>query len=83
MEDNQIIVIIVIAVILLFFFGGFGMMGYGGYGSMMGNMMNWTYGGGFGTMMLFGLTIWILIVIALVLFIIWLARQLENTKKKR
>lgn len=80
MENNQIAVIIIIAVVLLFLFGGFGMIGCNNYG--MGGMMNWMIGGGFGTMWIFGSIIWILIIIAFVLFIMWLIKQLQNTGKK-
>lgn len=56
------------------------MMGYNNYG--MGGMMNWM-GGGYGTMWIFGSIIWILVIIALVLFIMWLIKQLQNTGKKK
>ena len=49
-------------------------MGYG-YGGMMGN-----FGYGFGVMWLFGSLFMVLILIALVLFIFWLVKQLQNGK---
>lgn len=64
-------------VVLLFLFGGFGMMGFGGtygYGGMMG-MMYGTYGSG---MMLFGWLYGILILVALVLLIVWLVKQVQK-----
>jgi len=41
-------------------------------------MMNWMFGAGFGFMWIFMLIIPILVVIALILFIIWLVKQLQN-----
>ena len=49
---------------------------YAGYGGMMGF-------GNFGFMWIFASIIWILIIIALILGILWLARQLQNGGKKR
>lgn len=72
-ENNQIAVIVIIAVVLLFLFGGFSMVGCNNYGM----------GGGFGTMWIFGSIIWILIIIAFVLFIMWLIKQLQNTGKRK
>ena len=79
MDDNNLIIGIVIAVavfLLLGMFGFGGMMG-GGYG-MMGN---WNYG--FGGMWIFGFLFMTLILVALVLFILWLVKQLQNDNKKR
>jgi uncharacterized membrane protein len=44
-----------------------------------GYMMGPYYGG----MWLFGYITWILVIVALVLFIIWLVRQLQNPKGKK
>ena len=66
MKNENIILIIVLAVLALFIFSGFG-----GYGGMMGG----NYGGG---MMFFGWIYGILILIALVLFIVWLAKQIQK-----
>ena len=69
---NETLIWIVIAVAVLFFvFGGFG---YGGYGGMMG-MMYGNYGSG---MMFFGWLYGILILVALVLFIAWLVKQIQK-----
>ena len=67
------IVIILVALFLISGLSGYGMMGYGG---MMGF-------GNFGFMWIFASIIWILIIIALILGILWLARQLQNGGKKR
>ena len=77
-DNNNLIIGIVIAVavfLLLGMFGFGGMMG-GSYG-MMGN---WGYG--FGGMWIFGFLFMALILIALVLFIIWLIKQLQYGKKR-
>lgn len=76
-ENNQFIVIIV-AVVVILLFGGFGMGGYGWAGGMMG-----TSNYGFGGMWMFGWLFMILITIALVLFIIWITKQLQNNSHKR
>lgn len=76
MKDENIWLILIITVLVLFLFGGFGGMMGGGYG-MMGN---WGYG--FGGMWLFGVLFMSLILIALILFIIWLIKQIENSGKR-
>ena len=63
--------IILMVVVLGLLFTGFG---FGGYGGMMG-MMYGTYGGG---MMFFGWLYGILILVALVLFIVWLTKQIQK-----
>ena len=74
MKNNETIVwVIVIVAVLVLIFGGVG-MGFGGYGGMMG-MMYGTYGSG---MMFFGWLYGVLILVALVLFIVWLARQIQK-----
>ena len=80
MKDNNnllIGIIIAVAVFLLLGMFGFGGMMGGGYG-MMGN---WGYG--FGGMWIFGFLFMTLILVALVLFIIWLVKQLQEDNKKR
>ncbi|MDP2926405.1 MAG: hypothetical protein Q8N99_08560 [Nanoarchaeota archaeon] len=79
-EDNNLLngIIITMAVFLLLGMFGFGgMMGGGGFGGMMG-------GFGFGSMWIFGFLFMTLILVALVLFIFWLIKQLQddNTRKK-
>jgi len=77
MENNNLLIGIVIAVAIFLVFGmfGFGGMMGGGYG-MMGNL-----GYGFGGMWIFGSLFMILILVALVLFILWLIKQLQDDKK--
>ncbi|MEK6888845.1 MAG: hypothetical protein AABW80_01925 [Nanoarchaeota archaeon] len=79
MKNSETIttVVIVLLLVIIFsgLFGGFGMMGYSGYGGMM----NWTYPG-FGFMWIFGSLFMILILVALVLLIAWLVKQLGNGK---
>jgi len=77
-NNNNLIIGIVIAVavfLLLGMFGFGGMMG-GGYG-IMGN---WGYG--FGGMWIFGFLFMALILVALILFILWLIKQLQNDDRK-
>ena len=68
---NESIVWVILAIVALGLIGSFGI---GGYGGMMG-MMYGTYGSG---MMFFGWLYGILILIALVLFIVWLAKQIQK-----
>ncbi|MBS3086092.1 hypothetical protein J4422_00120 [Candidatus Pacearchaeota archaeon] len=75
MKNNQALTWIIIAVAVLLFLGfTMGWGGYGGYGGMMGynNMMNW------GGMWVFGWLFMTLVVIALVLFIAWLVKQIQK-----
>ena len=76
-DNNNLIVGIVIAVIVFLLLGmfGFGGMIGGSYG-MMGN-----WGFGFGGMWIFGFLFMTLILVALVLFILWLVKQLQEGKK--
>ncbi len=73
--SNNLVIAIAIAVLVILLFGWTGMMGFGGMGGMMGNL--WY---GFGGMWMFGFLFMSLIVIALVLFIIWLIKQLQDKK---
>ena len=77
MKENETIIAVVIVLAVIILFGVFGMMGFSsyGYGGMMGN-----FGYGFGGMWLFGSLFMVLILIALVLFIFWLVKQLQNGK---
>jgi len=78
MKDNNnliIGIIIAVAVFLLLGMFGFGGMIGGSYG-MMGN-----WGFGFGGMWIFGFLFMTLILVALVLFILWLVKQLQEGKK--
>src|SRR4030066_280808 len=78
MKDNNnllIGIIIAVAVFLLLGMFGFGGMMGGGYG-IMGN---WGYG--FGGMWIFGFLFMALILVALILFILWLIKQLQNAEK--
>jgi uncharacterized membrane protein len=69
---NETLVWVVIALAALFFvLSGFG---YGGYGGMMG-MMYGNFGSG---MMLFSWLYGVLILVALVLFIVWLVKQIQK-----
>ena len=78
-ENNNLLIGIIIAVavfLLLGMFGFGGMMG-GSYG-MMGNL-----GYGFGGMWIFGFLFMTLILVALILFILWLVKQLQEDKSRR
>ena len=68
MKNENIVIIVVIAVLAFFILAGGGMMGYGGLGMM-------------GSYWIFGPIIMILVVVTLILFILWLIRQLEVGRK--
>jgi len=72
MTENNTLIIVIIA-ILFFLFSGFGMMGFG---SMMGNYS-------FSGMWIFGFLFMALILVALVLFIVWLIKQLQTPSRGR
>ena len=77
-ENNNLLMGIVIAVAVFLLLGMFGFSGMmGGYG-MMGN---WNYG--FGGRWIFGFLFMALILVALVLFILWLVKQLQSDNRKR
>ena len=65
-------ILITVVVFLFFLFGGFG-MGFGNYGGM--RMMYGNYGYG---MMFFGWLYGILVFVALVFLIVWLAKQIKK-----
>ncbi|MDP4038980.1 MAG: hypothetical protein Q8P57_00135 [Candidatus Pacearchaeota archaeon] len=71
-KENDIIIITAVILGLFLIFSGFRMAGFGGCG-MMG------YWSGLGFMWIFMTIIWILVIVALVLGIIWLIRQLQNS----
>ena len=67
-QDNTLTWVI-IAVLAVLLFGGFGMMGFP-FGGMMGS---YSYG-----MFGFGWIFMVLIAVALVLFIVWLIKQIQR-----
>ena len=69
MKNEDALIFVIITVLAIFLFSSFGMMG-GGYG-MMG-------GFGFGGMWIFGFLFMTLILVALILFIAWLVKQLQD-----
>jgi len=71
-DKNTLVWIFIAVIVILFFIGSFGMGGYG----MMGN---WNYG--FGGMWIFGFLFMALILVALILFILWLVKQLQEGKR--
>ena len=71
-NESTILIIVLIAAIVLIF-GGVG-MGYEGYGGMM-NMMYGSYGSG---MMYFGWIYSFLILVALVLLVAWLVKEIQK-----
>jgi len=87
MENKDLIIIIIAIVLALLLFSGFGMMtgffgNYGGYGGYGGMMTGYNYGYGMMTGFFgFGWIIMILVVIALVLFIVWLIKQIGLNEK--
>lgn len=71
MKNETLVLIILGAIVLALLLTG---VGFGGYGGMM-SMMYGGYGSG---MMFFGWIYGILILVALILFIIWLAKQIQK-----
>lgn len=71
MKNDTLVWIILGAVVLALLFTGFG---FGGYGGMMGMMYGY-YGSG---MMFFGWLYGVLILVALVLLIVWLVKQIQK-----
>ncbi len=67
-DDNNLLIGIIVAVAVFLLLGMFG------FGGMMG-------GFGFGSMWIFGFLFMALILIALILFILWLVKQLQESKK--
>ena len=79
MAKNNNTTILIITIILVIILGsGFGMMGFGGYG--MGGMMNWMYGTNYGFAWIFGIIMWIIVATTFVLLIMWLIKQLQNSR---
>ena len=76
-DDNNLLIGIIIAVVVFLFFGMFG------FGGMMGNSYGMMGGFGFGGMWIFGFLFMTLILVALILFILWLIKQLQNDNSKR
>ncbi|MFH1325373.1 MAG: hypothetical protein ABIH49_01210 [archaeon] len=80
MKNNETIMWILIAIAVIVVFSGFGAMRFGSYG--YGGMRGMMYGGYGSGMMFFGWLYGILILVALVLFIVWLFKQIQNPKRK-
>ena len=78
-ETALIIAVIVILLFLFSGFGSYGMMGFGNYGMMGGSY----YGNGMNIFGIFGWIIMLLVIVALVLFITWLIKQLQNPKQRK
>jgi len=79
MKDNNNLLIGILTAVAVFL-----VLGVSGFGGMMGGygmMGNWCYG--FGGMWVFGWLFMILVIIALLLFIVWLVKQLQNTQSDR
>lgn len=75
--DNTLTIVLIIF-LLVILFGGFGMMGFGGMGGMMGN-----WGFGYGIMPILGPIIMLLITIAIILFIVWVVKQLSHEERRK
>ena len=72
MKEKNTLTIAMVIILGFLLLGGFGMVGFAGMGGMMG-----TFNYGFGGMWIFGWLFMSLIVIALVLFIAWLIKQIQ------
>ena len=76
MEDNNNLLIgIIIAVVVFLFLGMFGFVGMMNY-CMMNSL-------GFSYMWIFGFLFMALIIVALLLFILWLIKQLQNDNRRK
>lgn len=83
-SDSNLIISVLAALLILFAFTSVGRMGYGGYGGMMNYGYGMMSGGyGFGGMYIFGWLMMILVIIALVLFIIWLIKQISGERRRK
>lgn len=78
-QNNTAIAVLVTVFVLILLLTGFGMIGFTSYG--LSRTMQWMFGAGIGFIWIFMLVIPILIIIALVLFILWLIRQLQNPRR--
>ena len=77
MKDNDIIIWTLVALVVIVALFGFPrMMGYDSYNYGYGMMSGW------GFMSIFGPMFMILVTVALVLFIIWIAKQIQNTERR-
>ncbi len=73
MKNEHVWLIVILAVLVTLLFGGFGWGGMMPWGMMGGY---WT--GSYSFMWIFMVIIWVLISIALVFGIIWLAKQIQK-----
>ncbi|GEM_PF-4089450 len=80
MENKELILILIFITVFIFLGSSFGMMGFWGYGR--GSMMQGVFSGSnsFG---FFGIFFCTLIFIAIVLFIFWLIKGLQDTKGRK
>ena len=77
-KENNTLIIVFIAILAIFLIGGisgYGMMGFGGC-----PMFGLGYSSTFGMIPIFSSIISILITIAIVIFIIWLVKQIQEKK---
>lgn len=78
-QDNTTLIVVLIVLLVLVGFLGFGMMGFGGMMGRYGNTWMCSHMGGIWCYWpSFGWVTQVLVVIALVLFIIWIVRQLKQ-----
>ena len=78
-NNNNLLIGIIIAVAVFLLLG---MFGFGGImGGSYGMMGNWGYG--LGGMWIFGFLVMTLILVALILFIFWLIKQLQHDNRKK
>jgi len=71
-NNNNLLIGIIIAVTVFLLLGMFG------FGGMMGSSYGMMSGFGFGSMWIFGFLFMTLILVALVLFILWLIKQIQK-----
>jgi uncharacterized membrane protein len=82
-ENNNIVWIVVLIVVLAFllFVMPFGGGKFGGFCGMMGNYYSANYG--YGMMGGFGWIFMLVFLVALILLIIWLVKQLQSPRRRK
>lgn len=74
-SENENFLIIIAIIVLLLIFGWFGMMNFS---YRTNGMMSWMFGAGFGFMGIFGWLFMTLVLIALIILIVWMIKQMQS-----
>jgi len=79
MKENNNLLVGIVVVLAVFLF--LGMFGFGGMMGSYGMMGDWGYG--LRVMWIFGFLFMTLVLVALVLFILWMIKQLQGSSRRR